>query len=149
MEPISVYTEARFQVHCIGYFSKRNRKPAKFEKIALLLLESKCLHRKIVSSCLAGRFLVVLGAGSWQDLRFRVQGGVRLFFCSDVALCEVNSSSKSAHVQKNETSEGKAPHSFHRDHLFSDLRGSLSDSGQRVWLRQPDAWNSWSCRYNY
>ena len=39
----------------------------------------------IVSLCLAGRFSVVLRAGSWQDLHYRVWGSVRLFLCSDAA----------------------------------------------------------------
>lgn len=41
----------------------------------------------IVSLCLAGRFSVVLRAGSWQDLHYRVWGSVRLFLCLDVAPC--------------------------------------------------------------
>ena len=36
-------------------------------------------QRIIVSLCLAGRFSVVLRAGSWQDLHYRVWGSVRLF----------------------------------------------------------------------
>ena len=36
-------------------------------------------QRIIVSLCLAGRFSVVLRAGSWQDLHYRVRGIVQLF----------------------------------------------------------------------
>ena len=109
MEPISVYTEARFQVHCIGYFSKRNRKPAKFEKIALLLLESKCLHRKIVSSCLAGRFLVRFRSGSGRTYTSRM-GIVRLFLCSDGSENELKTNPINLiHPQINENNLNKKP----------------------------------------
>ena len=97
-----------------------------------------------MSLCLAGRFPVRL-MGRFLAGPSRTRMGRRpAFSCSDVPLCEVNSSSKSAHVQNNETSEGKAPHSFHRDHLLPDFRGFLSDFGRRVRLRQLDAWDPWS-----
>ena len=47
--------------------------------IALLLPDIEIPARTIVSSYLAGRFSVVLGAGSWSDLHLHVWGCVRLF----------------------------------------------------------------------
>ena len=47
--------------------------------IALLLPDIEIPARTIVSSFLAGRFSVVLGAGSWSDLHLRARGYVRLF----------------------------------------------------------------------
>ena len=83
-----------------------------------------------MSSCLAGRFPVRL-MGRFLAGPSRTRMGRRpAFSSSDVPLCEVNSSSKSAHAPKNETFEGKTPHSFRRDHLLSDIRGFLSGSGQ-------------------
>ena len=38
-----------------------------------------------MSLCLAGRFSVVSGTGSWRDLLAHVRGSVRLFLCSDVS----------------------------------------------------------------
>ena len=87
MELISAPCGILFRVLYIGYFSKRTRKPAKFQE-ALLLSKTKQLSKKtIVSLCLAGRFSVVLRAGSWPDLRVRVWGYVRLFLYSGVASC--------------------------------------------------------------
>jgi len=40
-----------------------------------------------MSSCLAGRFSVVLVAGSWSDLHMHAWGIVRLFLWSDLASC--------------------------------------------------------------
>ena len=73
-------SESGVHAHYIGYFSKRKRESAKFQKYALLLPDIEIPARTIVSSCLAGRFSVVLGAGSWRNPRFHARGCVRLFF---------------------------------------------------------------------
>ena len=63
--------EDGFWAHFYGYFSKR-RVNLPVSKSALLLLRSKCQHRKIVSSCLAGRFLVRLRSGSGRTYTSRM-----------------------------------------------------------------------------
>ena len=61
----------RFRALFIGYFSKRNRKPAKFQtcsfapEFEIYQQGSLCLH------VLLGVFLFISGAGSWLDLHRR------------------------------------------------------------------------------
>ena len=66
-------SESGFHAHYIGYFSKRKRESAKFQKQLFCSRKRNTPARTIVSSFLAGRFSVVSGAGSWRNLRFRAE----------------------------------------------------------------------------
>ena len=79
--------EARFQAHFNGYFSKRTHKPAKLKTSLLLKKMRNTQQGTIVSLCLAGRFSIVLVAGSWLDLHVHAWGTVRLFLSLDIASC--------------------------------------------------------------
>ena len=90
--------ENRFQAH-FNRISAKDDENRPSLILALLLLGLKYQHRKIVSSCLAGRFSVVLRAGSWPDLHHRVWRSVRLFLCLEIlsyVLTATMSSSRSS-----------------------------------------------------
>ena len=74
------YRASQVSVLISPVFSAKSNENLPSLKNSFALEKEIPLQWIIVSLCLAGRFSVVLRAGSWQDLHYRVRGTVQLFF---------------------------------------------------------------------
>ena len=75
-----VRARGRIRAHFIVYFSKRNRKPTKFQPQKPFAAESKYASKGPVCLQTCWAFLCRSVAGSWSDLRFHVWESSG-FFC--------------------------------------------------------------------